>query len=555
MELKKLPIGIEDFKDFKGRNYYYIDKTGMIKELLENPGKVNLFTRPRRFGKSLTMSMLKYFFEIGTDASLFEGLEISKNKDLCNQYLGQYPVISLSLKQVSGLNFEEAKEGLWEEVRAEARRYYRLLDAERLNEEDAVLLKDLRMGRGNLANSIKCLSELLYYYYNKKVIILIDEYDVPLQKADKFNYYPQMVELISQFFGSSMKTNPYMEFAVVTGCLRIAKESIFTGFNNPKIYTIVDEIYDEWFGFTDSEVQKLLDYYGKSEYYELTKKWYDGYRFGNTLVYCPWDVMNFCNQLKTTTDTLPRNFWANSSGNDIIFRFANLADDATRMELEELMQGKSIWKKVNLELTYREIDDDIENLWSVLFMTGYLTYKNRDDEGRYELVLPNQEVTVLFKEIVKAWFKERVKNDIEGLTDFFEAIDTTDAFRLEDNLNSLMDSSISYMDGGNFKENFYHGMVLGMLNARKDWIIKSNREAGNGRADIITYYKRGSTGYIFEFKYTSSERELEDMAKMAIEQIEKNHYEKFFLPKRPKEVICYGIAFYKKQCRVEVKKL
>ncbi|KIR03353.1 hypothetical protein P261_02168 [Lachnospiraceae bacterium TWA4] len=552
--MKKLPIGIEDYADFKKRDYYYIDKTGMIKDLLDHLGKVNLFTRPRRFGKSLTMSMLKYFFEIGTDSSLFDGLDISKERELCENYMGKYPVISLTLKQVDGFNFDHAKEQLWVSIRSEARRFGFLEKSDQLSEDDCKVFHGLVGKTGNLESSLYELSQLLYQHYHRKVIILIDEYDVPLQKANIEGYYKEMAKFISQFFGYGMKTNPYMEFAVVTGCLRIAKESIFTGFNNPKIYTIVNEMYDEWFGFTDDEVQKLLADYGKSKYYQVTKDWYDGYQFGKTKVYCPWDVMNFCDQLSTTSDDRPQNFWANSSGNDIIIRFAELADEQTRIELEELLQGKSVWKQINFELTYVELEETIENLWSVLFMTGYLTFRNRDDKNQFELILPNHEIKLLFEKLIERWFKQKIKNDTEGLTDFFEAMDMEDAEQMEDNLNILMDSSISYMDAGKQKEkeNFYHGMVLGILNARKDWVVKSNREAGNGRLDLLTYYKRAKVAYIFEFKYAEKEQELESLAQDAVEQIKEKHYEKIFMPRKPEKVVYYGIAFYKKQCRVKM---
>ncbi|KIR03000.1 hypothetical protein P261_01815 [Lachnospiraceae bacterium TWA4] len=553
MDLKKLPIGVEEFSEFRENDYYYIDKTGMIKELVENLGKVNLFTRPRRFGKSLTMSMLKYFFEIGTDTSLFDRLSISKEKEICRKYMGQYPVISLTLKQVDGFDFDDAKLQLWSIIKAEAERFDVLQESNHLNIRDKQNMMNLSMGIGNLEESLSLMSRILNKEYQKKVIILIDEYDVPLQKAYTGGYYKEMAKLISQFFGYGMKTNPYMEFAVVTGCLRIAKESIFTGFNNPKIHTIVDKDYREWFGFTDKEVLDLLTYYGKESYQTITKEWYDGYLIGDIHVYCPWDVMNWCYELTHRDSTIPKNFWANSSGNDIIYKFVDLADEETRKDLEKLMNGGSVWKTINFELTYSELEESIENLWSVLFMTGYLTYKSFDKK-QYELVLPNEEVTDLFKTLVKRWFQKKVRTDEHGLKNFFEAMDTENPMRMEDCLNILMDSSISYMDGGNVKEkeNFYHGMVLGMLNARKDWIVKSNREAGNGRLDVMAYYKWDKTAYIFEFKYANDEKDLEKMVDRAVEQIEKNQYEKFFMPIRPDKIVCYGIAFWRKMCRVKM---
>ncbi len=374
MEQKRPPVGIESFEKLRAGNFYYVDKTGLITELLENWSEVNLFTRPRRFGKSLNMSMFKTFFEIGTDKSIFDGLAILKNTSLCETYMGKYPVIYITLKQVQGLDYKSAEEEMRATIRLEAERLAYLLNSEKLDDTDKTILNNLRLGKENLKSSLLQLSRLLYKNYNKKVIILIDEYDVPLQKAEANGYYKNMTDLISQIFGYGMKSNDYMLFSIVTGCLRISKESIFTGFNNPKIHTIVDDQYDEWFGFTDTEVSEMLDYYGLSEYYEITREWYDGYRFGSVNVYCPWDVINWCEQLRRSSNHTPQNFWANTSGNDLIMRFVEMADDTTRAELEELSEGKSINKDLRMDLTYEEIDQNIDNLWSILFTTGYLTY-------------------------------------------------------------------------------------------------------------------------------------------------------------------------------------
>ncbi len=554
MKWKKLPIGVEFFSDMIQNNFYYVDKTGMIKELLENRGSVNLFTRPRRFGKTLNMDMLKCFFEISTDKSLFDGLAISREQKLCEEHMGRYPVIFLSLKQVQGFDYQDAETRMWSEIGNEADRYSFLRDSDKLDEIEKAMLLSLRKRQGDLAGAVRELCKLLYKHYNQKVIILIDEYDVPLQKAEQDGFYPEMVKLISGFFSSSLKTNPYMEFAVVTGCLRVSKESIFTGFNNPKMHTIVDERYDEWFGFTDEEVKEMLQFYGQENKYALTKEWYDGYLFGKTHVYCPWDVINWCDKLVHNSRQFPENFWANSSGNQMVRRFADKAEGTTRAELELLLGGKSIWKKLNLELTYNELDDSVENLWSVLFTTGYLTYKGVNEDEEYELVIPNREIHKLFQDIIDRWFKEKVVRNQERIKIFYEALDAADADRLERCIRSYLTKSISYMDGGKEKESFYHGMMLGMLQLRDDWVTLSNREAGEGRADIITYSEWGDEAVIFELKYAKEYGEMEKAAADALEQIANKDYSQFFEVSAAKEVTHIGIAFCKKRCRVLIEK-
>ncbi|MCC8105715.1 MAG: AAA family ATPase [Clostridiales bacterium] len=480
MENRRPPVGIENFEKLRKGNFYFVDKTNLIKELLENWGEVNLFTRPRRFGKSLNMSMLKTFFEIGTDKSIFDGLDISKETALCEKYMGQFPVISITLKQVKGLNFESATEQMWTVISLEAERLAFLMSNDNLDAADKEILNNLRTCKGNLESALLQLSRLLYKHYNQKVIILIDEYDVPLQKAESNGYYREMAELISQIFGYGMKSNDYMLFSVVTGCLRVAKESIFTGFNNPKVHTIVDEQYDEWFGFTDAEVREMLDYYGLSEYYDLTKEWYDGYRFGSVNVYCPWDVINWCEQLRRSQDRTPQNFWANTSSNDMVLRFVEMADDTTRADLEDLSEGKSIDKDLQMELTYANIDRDIDNLWSVLFTTGYLTYRGRNEDGFWQLAIPNREIHDLFDRQIKTWFFTHIEGGMEPM---YKAFDSHNIEEIEKCINACMTDSISFMDGGNTdeaKETFYHGLLLGILRARRGWRLKSNREAGGG---------------------------------------------------------------------------
>ncbi len=549
-DFKALPIGIEDFAEMRQENYYYVDKTGMIIELLKNKGKANLFTRPRRFGKSLNMSMLKYFFEIGTDKTLFDGLAVCKEKDLCEKHMGQYPVIHLTLKQVSGNNFEEAKEQMWTAIMEEAIRFDYLQNSFKLNERDKEAMFNLTMGIGNLYSSIRLMSRILSQEYDKKVIILIDEYDVPLQKAEQLGYYSEMVLLISQMFGYGMKTNPSMEFAVITGCLKIAKESIFTGFNNVKSHSIINTDYEEWFGFTDEEIQDLLKYYGKSEYYDLTKSWYDGYRFGDMDVYCPWDVVNWCYEMVARKNYVPQNFWANTSSNNMIIRFADRANYSLREELSAVIEGNSIWKAINQELTYGEMYHNVENLWSILLMTGYLTVRQFKD-GKYELVIPNREIKTLFQQLMKIWFTQKVMEDNSRTEKLFHAIDTQNVKGIEDYIHSLLRESISCWDGGKLeqKESFYHGLMLGVLNTRDGWATKSNRESGDGRLDIVTYPEDLEEAVIFEFKYAQNGK-LEQDAENALKQISQRKYDEYFIPWYPKRMVHYGIAFYKKYCRV-----
>ncbi len=550
MGVKRLPVGVEDFSELIGQGFYYVDKTDIIKDLLVNWGKVNLFARPRRFGKSLTMSMLQCFFEIGTDPTLFDGLKISGESDLCRDYMGQYPVISISLKEVKGLNFEEAEKHLRIAMSIEADRLSDRMDRDILDSDERNILAGFKSGRGDLPSALMQLSRILYKYYKKKVIILIDEYDVPLQKAEQNGYYKEMSALISQLFGYGMKTNNSMLFAVVTGCLRVSKESIFTGFNNPKIYTILDERFDEWFGFTDAEVRQMLDYYGMDEYYDLTKEWYDGYLFGNAHVYCPWDVINWCDQLVTTSDRKPKNFWANTSGNDMVLRFVEMADGTTRHELEELAEGKSVDKELYMELTYAELDKSIDNIWSILFMTGYLTHCGQNEDGTYRLVIPNREIRSIFGRQVKDWFFDKIGGSLQEL---FTAFDENNAEMIERCLNSYLRDSISFMDGGNSdgqKETFYHGLLLGMLRGCRNWIVKSNREAGSGRADIVLVDPYHDCGHIIEVKYAHTPAELEAKAESGLKQIVDRDYDDFFLDFDINNVYHYGIAFYRKKCRV-----
>ncbi|MCD8109346.1 MAG: ATP-binding protein [Clostridiales bacterium] len=548
----RMPIGVDDFEKLRMNHFYYVDKTGMIKELLEKWGEVNLFTRPRRFGKSINMSMLKYFFEIGTDESLFDSLAISKETALCEEYMGQYPVISISLKQVSGISFEKAQQQLWSAVAEAAERLDYLQQSKKLNVRDKKKIYDLSEGKGNLQESLRLMSRMLYRHYGKKVIILIDEYDAPLQKAYENKYYDDMVDLIRQIFGYALKSNDSLFFSVLTGCMRISKESIFSDLNNPKIHSVNDERFDEWFGFTDEETVRMLQYLGLTEHYEATKEWYDGYRFGGLDVYCPWDVINWCDQLLNTSDRIPQNFWVNSGSTDIIRQFAEQADSMTRDQIGALIEGRAVRKNLVQDLTYRDMMEQPDHIWSILYTSGYLTHRVRHKDGSCDLCIPNREVKNIFITKIDSWFTSKVLEDEDGLKEFFTAFTSGNAVALEDCLNYLLAESVSYLDGGNYKdkETFYHGLLLGMLSNRKGWEIKSEREAGHGRADITAFNLRKKEAYIIEVKYSKENENLTAAAQEAIDQINRLRYDQYFSRRSPKSIRHYGIAFCLKQCRV-----
>ncbi len=550
MEKKKMPIGIDDFKEIVTQGFYYIDKTGMIKELLGNWGKVNLFTRPRRFGKSINMSMLQRFFEIGTDENLFRGLDISKETDLCEKYMGQFPVVSITLKQVKGRTYERAEANIWDVIKTEARRFSFLLDSDKLGEEDKNDFRDLINGRGLIDSSLYHLSRLLHMHYGKQVIIIIDEYDAPLQKAYENKYYDEMVELIRQIFGYALKSNESLYFGVLTGCMRVSKESLFSELNNPKLYTLVDDECDEWFGFTDQEVRQLLEDYGLLQYYSMTKDWYDGYRIGITDIYCPWDVVNWCNQLLTTSNKMPGNYWANMGENSIINRFAGMSEDADRYELEILSQGGCVDKELSFEQTYKDIYSDINNLWSILFTTGYLTQRGRNDDGTYRLAIPNREIRNVFANQIEKWFMTKVEG---GLQELYHAFDNGKAEEIEKCMNICLKESISFMDGGNTeeqKESSYHTLLIGMAKGRRGWVVKSNREAGRGRADIVIINRLKNEGIIIEVKHTDDNKKLLEKAKAACKQIKDMSYSDFLMGFQIDKVEEYGIAFCGKECKV-----
>ena len=561
---KKLPVGIENFREFFTEDLYYVDKTMFIKDLLQNWGKVNLFTRPRRFGKSLNISMLKYFFEIGSDTSCFDGLKIMQEKALCEEYMGKFPVISISLKSVDGLKYESALAALRTVIGNEAGRFRFLhesseLDKDDKNSYDQLILMETKgnskyaMSDAALIDSLRTLSQLLEKHYGRKTILLIDEYDVPLDKAFQAGYYDEMVSLIRNLLGNALKTNDSLYFAVLTGCLRISKESIFTGLNNLKVHTISDVRYDEYFGFTNSDVDELLEFYGLSSYKDMIRDWYDGYHFGDTDVYCPWDVINYCDELLADPGAEPENYWANTSGNDLIRRLLKKANQSTKSDVEQLINGETITKTIRQELTYREVEDSIDNIWSVLYSTGYLTCRRRVPGKRMELALPNREVRELFIDLVKDWFEEITQADSGKISRFCTAFPSGDTDTIQEMLGNYLWDSISVRDTAvrrNMKENFYHGMLLGLLQSQDSWLVKSNAEAGEGYSDI-SIQTPDKIGIIIELKYTD-DGNLEAACKEALEQIEEKKYAEGLKRRGMKKVIKYGIAFCGKECLVVI---
>ena len=556
---RKLPIGIDGFEKIRTNDFYYADKTLFIKELLQNWGEVNLFTRPRRFGKTLNMSMLKCFFEIGGDPALFEGLKIAQEKELCEKYMGKFPVISISLKSVDGLSYEAAVTALRRAIGNEACRFGFLTESERLGQNDKELYMGLTavkdgkylMTDGVLTDSLKTLSLLLEKHYGQKAILLIDEYDVPLDKAFQAGYYDEMVSLIRNLLGNALKTNDSLYFAVLTGCLRISKESIFTGLNNPKVHTVSDVRYDEYFGFINADVDELLEFYGLSAYKDTIKDWYDGYRFGDTDVYCPWDVINYCDELLADPSAEPENYWANTSGNDLIRRLLKKANQSTRNDVEQLINGGTIIKPIRQELTYREVEDSIDNIWSVLYSTGYLTCRRRVPGKKMELALPNWEVRELFIELVKDWFEETTQADSGRISRFCAAFPSGDTDTIQKMLGDYLWDSISVRDTAvrrNMKENFYHGMLLGLLQNQDSWLVKSNAETGEGYSDI-SIQTPDRVGIVIELKY-ADDGNLEKACAEALGQIEEKKYAESLKRWGTKKILKYGIAFYEKECMV-----
>ena len=556
--LKKLPIGIENFEEMRREDFYYVDKSHVIEQLLTQWGKVNLFTRPRRFGKSLNMSMLQSFFEIGKDKTLFDGLRISDNQELCEKYQGKFPVVSVSLKGINGATYEEARRFLIKTINEEARRLSVLSDSTELDETDHELLTQLKkkeMTNDSLVYSIRELTELLEKHYGSKVIVLIDEYDVPLAKANENGYYDEMVLLIRNLFENALKTNSSLKFAVLTGCLRIAKESIFTGLNNFKVYSITDKSFDETFGFTDAEVKELLRYYGQEKYYETVKEWYDGYRFGNVDVYCPWDVINFCSDHLADPGLEPKNYWANTSGNSVISHFIDSVgkpQKLTRMELEQLVNGGIVQKEINSELTYKELYSSIDNLWSTLFMTGYLTQRGEPSGNRYNLVIPNREIRNIITNHILKMFKENVKDDGKTVSDLCDALLNQNPEKVELIFTEYMKKTISIRDTfaqKPTKENFYHGLLLGILGFKENWSVMSNRESGDGFGDILIRIEDEDVGIVIEVKY-ADDGNLQGECEKALQQIIDIRYTEVLEQEGIHTIIKYGIACYRKKCKV-----
>lgn len=559
---KKIPVGIDSFEKIRKYGFYYIDKTRLIEQIMQNWSEVSLFTRPRRFGKTLNMSMLRSFFELGTDKSLFDGLYISKNKELCEEHMGKYPVIFFSLKSVEGLKFENARYRIIEMIGREAQRYEFLAESDKLSENEKAQYKALialdngkyTMDDDILISGIQMLSHLLYKHYGQKTVILIDEYDVPLDKAFENGYYKEMVSLIRGIFGMALKTNDSLQFAVLTGCLRISKESIFTGLNNFEVLSILNTQYDEAFGFTDGEVKQILEDYDLSDHYPDVKEWYDGYHFGNTDIYCPWDVIRYCKNLCADPVALPEDFWSNSSGNAMVRRFIDKADIRTKNEIERLIAGEDIEKDISQELTYDEIDKSIENLWSVLFTTGYLTNKGCTESGRYRLAIPNKEVRNLFIRKIREWFSDVTRNDGKTLEEFCNAFVDKDPRKIEQIFGDYLWNTISIRDTATAKakkENFYHGILLGLLGYKASWLIKSNAESGTGYSDILVEVPDNRTGIVIELKY-AEDGDMDAACSRALEQIEEKEYVDKLRQDGMRNYIKYGIACFKKDCKVVI---
>lgn len=561
MERKKLPVGIENFEEIRKEGFYYVDKTGLIRDLLNSWGKVNLFTRPRRFGKTLNMSMLKSFFEIGSDRTLFDGLAISKETTLCEAYMGKFPVVFVSLKGVDGLTFEDAYGMLRRILRSEVFRLSFLAESKKVLDKEKAAFERFLNEQDTLDDvqeSLKMLSSLLYQHYGQKAILLIDEYDVPLDKAFQHSYYKEMVALIRRLFGQALKTNDYLQFAVLTGCLRVSKESIFTGLNNFKVLSITDSRFDEHFGFTDAEVKTLLDDYNLTAHYSETREWYDGYRFGSVDVYCPWDVINHVDRLCGEPNAEPQAYWINTSGNDLVRRFVDKADKTTQGEIERLIAGEAIEKAVRLELTYNEIDNSIDNLWSVLFTTGYLTQTGKAERTVYKLIIPNREVREVFILQIQEWFKETVVHDEKPMQAFCQAFLDGNAEEIQKRLTVILGKMISILDTkakDDQKENFYHGLLLGLLRSEPNWLILSNAESGDGFSDILIEPEDPDTGIVIEVKYSPTLAGMESACVTALEQIKSKRYDERLRNEGRENVTAFGIAFCKKRCRVVFEKL
>lgn len=563
---KKIPIGIDDFKKIRESDFYYVDKTKLIENLINNCGKVNIYTRPRRFGKSLNMSMLKCFFEIGTDTSLFNDLYISNNIKLCEKHLGKYPVISLTLKNIDGLNFNEALNGFVEIIGHEAERFDFLLDSDRLSPSDkerygsliAINNGKYSMDKRMLVTSLESLSYLLYKHYNQRVIILIDEYETPLYNAFNSGYYDEMVSLIMSMYANALKGNEALEFAVLTGCLRLPQKIIYGGFNNFRYLSILDSRFNDSFGFTENEVKDLLTYYNYEEYFPETKQWYDGYRFGDIDIYCPWDVISYVDLLNISSNKTPQSFWINTSSNDLVKRFIYMADKTTRDDIERLVAGEVIEKEVHLELTYDEIDNSIDNLWSVLFTTGYLTQVGVNDNGYYKLKIPNEEIRTVYKKQIREWFNTTIQEDSNSLNKLWDDFKDSNCEGIENYLNKTLDNTISIFDTKTHngkKEYAYHMFLTGILSTNRNWIVKSNLESGDGLADLIIETDNYNNGIVIEIKHSLTYDDMNNSCLEALNQIKDKRYDTYLRNEGRNDILIYGIAFCKKRCKVVVEKL
>ncbi len=554
--MKKLPVGIDRFEKLRKEDFYYVDKTGMIIDLMQNWGEVNFFTRPRRFGKSLNMSMLQAFFEIGGNKTIFEGLTVSKNRELCEAYMGKFPVISISLKNVDGLTFDVAYELLRKSIFDEVLRHQYLMDSDIISDADKSSLKiliDRQDHISDITDSLKMLSRLLEKHHGQKVIILIDEYDVPLDKAYAHGYYSQMISLIQSMLGAALKTNSSLFFAVLTGCLRVSKESIFTGLNNPKICSISDMQFDEYFGFTDSEVRELLLAYGLENHYDEMREWYDGYLFGGQKVYCPWDVINYCDALRSNSAAQPKAYWLHTSGNDMVRKLIDeTKTGTTRMEVEDLIEGQAITKSLNEQLTHSEIDNNVNNIWSLLYMTGYLTVTECPTDERYNLRIPNREIQQIFKSQVLEWFNAKAQLETTQLTGLYEAFENGDTETITRLLNKQLISTVSFYDA---RESFYHGFMLALLNTCAQWSVSSNDEAGSGRADIIVEHENGELGFVIELKAVKDSKKMDAACKAAMQQIDDKDYSASLRRYGVENIRAYAIAFCGKKCQVISKRI
>ncbi|MCI8796062.1 MAG: AAA family ATPase [Dorea sp.] len=557
-EKKRLPVGVENFEQIINDNYYYVDKTGLISELLRNGGMVNLFTRPRRFGKTLNMSMLEHFFSIEGEKSIFDGLEISKDTKLCETYMGKYPVISISLKGINAATYEDAFDFAVQIMQRTAEDFQFLSDSEYLSEHDKSIYRELldsNMSETVFCGGLKILSKLLEKHYKVKVILLIDEYDVPLAKAFENGYYEQMIFLIRNLLEQALKTNNSLKFAVMTGCMRISKESIFTGLNNLKVLSITDERYDECFGFTDTEVREMLKYYETEGHYEEIKSWYDGYQFGEVEVYCPWDVLNHCDKIKDHANVFPENYWINTSSNDAVKKFIQMSDNlTTKREIEKLLAGEEITKEIHQELIYPEMYQSLENVWSLLFMTGYLTQRGRVDAKRYKLAIPNLEIRNIFETQIMEYFKESVAKDGDVLSRFCDALKNGEETKVEEIFERYLKKTISIRDTfvrKAMKENFYHGILLGILGVKEEWYVSSNQEAGEGYSDILIETENSETVILIEVKY-ANDGNLDQTCERALQQIEEKKYDEELRENGVDKILKYGISCYMKRCKVKL---